>query len=150
MWRLQGLGGGLRPHVRNIPRLNKKKMNGRNSSYLITLLKYYELQTSKIVYYVARGRNCTFHVECDVSSTNGRRRVLYSSHEKSTISTACCISYFSKHRFIKSMFCLCERGDIEGIIKNFEKKILEKKFWKILKKKIFPNKNMDNKNLWQH
>ena len=47
--------------------------------HLITLLKYYVLQRSKIVYYAAAGRNWTFHVECDVSSTSrgtSRRRVL--------------------------------------------------------------------------
>ena len=34
----------------------------------------------KIIYYSARERNWTFHVECDMSSTS-QRRVLYTSHE---------------------------------------------------------------------
>ena len=34
---------------------------------------------------------------------------------------ACCISYFSLRRYIKSPFCLCERGGIEGEAR--EKKI---------------------------
>ena len=44
------------------------------------LLEYYALQRIEMICYAARGRNFTFHIDCDVNSTS-RRRALYTSHE---------------------------------------------------------------------
>ena len=41
--------------------------------HLSTSIKYRRFRKNIIVYYALRGRNWTFHVECDVSSMNRRR-----------------------------------------------------------------------------
>ena len=128
MWHLQGWDGqdwwvGLGegspwPHSWNIPRLNKKKINKkvnwRNNMqiiYLITLFKYYILQRSKIIYYAARGRNWTFYVKCDVSSTS---RVLYTSHETKVQFRPLAANHIFHNSDTWRVHFVSKRGDTEG------------------------------------
>ena len=107
----EGMEWGWAP--KNTKLINKKKNKSKKQYYLITLLKYYVLQRSKIVYYAARGRNWTFHER--------KTRIPYTSHDrKSNFDRLLHIIFFITQRYIKSPFCVCKRGGIGG--KALEKK----------------------------
>ena len=100
-----------------------------------------------MVYYALRGRNWTFHVECDVSSIN-RRRVPYHSR----LFRPLAVYHIFHNTDTYSLFSLYKRGGIESKAfknKNFEKKsaknVWKKNFGKKIWKKNFGKINYKTK-----
>ena len=89
------------------------------------------------VYYAVRGRNQTFHVECDVSSMS-RRRVLCTSHE-------------TKIQFwpLAAYYIFHNTYTLRDLKKKVWKIVLKKKIGKKIRKKYFGkkilNQNINNK-----
>ena len=82
-----------------------------------------------------RGKNWSFHDECDVSSMS-QGRVLYTSHETKFQFRPLAAYHISHNRYIKSPFRFCKRGSIEGKDLGKKIKVVEKKFRKNVGKRI--------------
>ena len=127
-----------------------------------------------MVYYAARGRNYTFHVESDVSSIS-RRRVLYTSHETKVQFRPLAAYHIFHNTDTWKVRCVTVNGEASRVrpleeknrnknkFKKFGKKCLKiliffnfwkhfffnlrKKFWKkILKTKLLTTKKYNNIN----
>ena len=99
-----------------------------------------------IVYYALRGRNSTFHVECDVSSMN-RRRVPYHTRLKANFDRLLIIFFITQIHKVRFVSVNEETSRVKtSKKKNFWEKNLEKKCLKknvgkkIMKKKITKQK----------
>ena len=93
----------------------------------ILVLQLSLVDSEKNIIVALRGRNWTFHVECDVSSIN-RRRVPHHTRLKSNFDRLLYIIFLFHH----ILFSLYKREGIESKAfkkQNFEKK-LDKNFWK--------------------
>ena len=110
---------------------------------------YSNLLPSIIVYYALRGRNWTFHVECDVSSIN-RRRVSYHTRLKSNFDRLLYIIFFITQ--IHTVWLVSINGEATRVrlskinfLKKLEKKCWKKKFGKKICKKNVEKKNVGKK-----
>ena len=114
-----------------------------------------------IVYYALRGRNWTFYIECDVSSMN-RIRVPYHTRLKSNFDRLLYIIFFITQTHTVRFVSVNGEALRVKLSINFDKQILEKKFWetsfgkKILKKKCWKKnfgkecwKKMLKKKFWK-
>ena len=113
---------------------------------LVLQLSLADSEKNIIVYYALRGRNWTFHVECDVSSIN-RRSVPYHTRLKSNFDRLLYIIFFITQ--IHTVCFVSMNGKAKRVKpskKKLSKKGLPKKFWK---NKV-QNKNIHNQNLQQH